>query len=487
GFIWSPYYKIFAKPLFQVFDYDKKQVTTFKEPVGIGLTVNSDYHQMILNLNPARQSDVEHDFFKSWRALSALPSGESGCLPAGPVLIIGAGTGNDVAAALRNTDRDIVAVEIDPAIVRIGRECHFEAPYDNPRVTVVVNDARSYLQQTKQRFSMVVFGFLDSHTLLSSFSTLRLDNYIYTQECMRKVREVLVPGGKASLTFASNRNWIDQRMRLLLQKEFGGETQVFHPRYGNFANGTVYVNYKRLNSLAGAGAEKGVAAIDLPSDDWPFLYLQAKTIPRHYQLFMVLITGLGFLPLLLLPRGSRSIRFPFFFMGAAFFLIETSNVVTLSLLYGSTWVVNVLVFSGILFLILMGNATSQLIKSTPLKPLFGLLALSICIAYAIPAALLLGMESGVLRALAAVCIYLGPIYFAGLIFAILIRNEPSLYQAYGSNLLGTVLGGACEYFSMIFGFKFLLVLTLVFYAIALLCLLRKGSSSPATSAALLKT
>lgn len=472
-FIWSPYYKIFTKPLFEIIDYNKKLIYKFNHPVGIGLTVNSDYHQMILNLTPTQKEEPE--FFKSWRALYDLPYAGDEQLPAGPILIIGAGTGNDVAAALRNTKRDVVAVEIDPVIVAIGRQLHFEAPYANPRVKIIVNDARSYLQQTNQKFAMVVFGFLDSHTLLSSFSTLRLDNFIYTTECMKRVEEIMLPGGEVSVTFASNREWIDRRISALLQNEFDEETKIFNFQNGKFANGTVYINFKQPDH----GKKKVAGGIDLPSDDWPFLYLQKKTIPEHYRFFMLFIAMLGFLPLLILPRGSRSIRLPFFFMGAAFFLIETSNIVSLSLLYGSTWTVNVLVFTGILALILAANISSSFIKNYPLKSLFSLLLFSIGIAYATPTSLMLEIHSIFLRTFAAVLIYLGPIYFAGLIFAILIRNERNLFQVYGSNLLGAVLGGACEYFSMILGFKFLLLLTLFFYGLAFMFTLKKGFPLPA--------
>jgi spermidine synthase len=44
------------------------------------------------------------------------------------VVIVGTGTGNDVAAALRAGVGEIDAVEIDPAIVSFGREHHPEDP-----------------------------------------------------------------------------------------------------------------------------------------------------------------------------------------------------------------------------------------------------------------------------------------------------------------------------------------------------------------------
>src|SRR5262249_20946307 len=45
------------------------------------------------------------------------------------VLIVGAGTGNDVAGARRGAAKHITAVEIDPAIIALGKRLHPEKPY----------------------------------------------------------------------------------------------------------------------------------------------------------------------------------------------------------------------------------------------------------------------------------------------------------------------------------------------------------------------
>jgi hypothetical protein len=217
----------------------------------------------------------------------------------------------------------------------------------------------------------------------------------------------------------------------------------------------------------------------LPTDDWPFLYLASPHIPTHYRIFMGLIVLSGFLPLCALPAGQRKVRFPYFFLGAAFFLIETSNVVSLALLYGSTWIVNVVVFAGILFLVLLGNLTSLRFGAINRNLIFAALGASVVVAYVSPPSFFLGIGSEIAKAVGAVLIFLGPVYFASLLFARLIRNEANLYQAYGSNILGAAVGGAFEYFSIVFGFKALLGITLAFYLLAFLFL---GSRSQAAAA-----
>ena len=49
------------------------------------------------------------------------------------VLVVGAGAGNDAAAALRNGAKHVDAVEIDPVILALGKRLHPEKPYSDPR------------------------------------------------------------------------------------------------------------------------------------------------------------------------------------------------------------------------------------------------------------------------------------------------------------------------------------------------------------------
>ena len=60
------------------------------------------------------------------------------------------------------------AVEIDPAIIAIGEAAHPERPYQHPGVRTIVNDARSFFRTTTGKYDMVVYGLLDSHSVLKS-------------------------------------------------------------------------------------------------------------------------------------------------------------------------------------------------------------------------------------------------------------------------------------------------------------------------------
>lgn len=469
-FFWSPYYKISMTSLHQVHDLKRDVVLQFDRPIGYALAVNNDYHQMILDLSPRAE---EHAFFRSWRGLYDYPYHPNQGEPEGPILIVGAGTGNDVSAALRNTQSRIDAVEIDPMIIRLGTLHHFERPYHNSRVKITVDDARSFFVRTDKRYAKIVFGFLDSHTLMSSFSSVRLDNFVYTYETMRRVKELLLPGGKVHVTFATLTPWIHKRIIRLLDAVFDYSTTFAFDQDSGYANGIVYTNGKvptaDISPLANDSPHN--FDIKIPTDDWPFLYMREPGIPDHYKVFIVIVVLMGAGSLLLLPQGQRAIKLPYFFLGAGFFLIETSNVVSLSLLYGSTWVVNVTVFTGILTLILLGNVTCILTSRPRYGLTFSLLFTNIIVSYVTPPSSLLVIQSTWLQGLVAVVVFLGPVFFASLIFGHLIKQEKNLYQAYGSNLLGAVIGGSCEYLSLVMGIKFLLLCTFVLYGFALVLII----------------
>lgn len=478
-FVWSPYYKIHTAPLDRVHDVHRGEVLQFNRPFGFTLTVNNDFHQMMLDLRPR---DREHEFFAAWRRLYDAPYRREPGEPEGPILIVGAGTGNDVSAALRNTGAPVDAVEIDPMIGALGRRGHLERPYQNPRVRQVIDDARSFSARADTaKYARVVFGFLDSHTVLSSFASIRLDNFVYTLEAMRRVKELLKPGGRVVLTFSSNTLWMHQRMVALLDSVFDAPTTVEIDR-SRYVNGVVYRNHKRApgedpaapapDSSARVGAAAAGTEVAIPTDDWPYLYMRTRELSPHYLGFMAMVALSGSLALLLLPRGRRVIRLPYFFLGAGFFLLETGNVVALSLLFGSTWVVNVAVFSAILALVLAGTLAGAALPKLRLGPVFALLFAGLLIGWLTPPSALLGIASPVLRAALAGLVFLSPVFCASLVFAHLIRAERDLPRAYGSNLLGAVVGGALEYVSLVTGIKALFLIAATFYALVLLALAR---------------
>ena len=195
--LWSPYQKLTIIPLLKN-----------GETVRYILNTNDSWYQQIIDLSDSAisknpelyagdipvqyiQYNLPYQFFKN------PPS----------VLIAGAGMGNDAAAALRNGAERVTAVEIDPLIYTEGKELHFEKPYNSDRVKVFVDDARSFIQNTKETYNMVVFSILNSQTTNSYYTNIRLDNYVYTLEAMLATKRLLKPEGLFVLSFSSERPW----------------------------------------------------------------------------------------------------------------------------------------------------------------------------------------------------------------------------------------------------------------------------------------
>lgn len=176
-YIWSPYQRL------SVTDFTFKRISD-SQPVKVGYTLNVQqvFFQHAIDLSQAfvrkygkELLDLENTAYVYNLPYRLTPRSDK-------VLIIGSGMGNDVAAAIRNGANSIDAVEIDPAILQLGLQLHPEKPYSDPRVTRIVDDARSFFVKSKNHYELVVSGFLDSHSLLSSLSSVRLDSYVYTQE-----------------------------------------------------------------------------------------------------------------------------------------------------------------------------------------------------------------------------------------------------------------------------------------------------------------
>ena len=142
------------------------------------------------------------------------------------IAIVGAGSGNDVAAALRSGARQVDAIEIDPAILLAGKANHPERPYDDARVTPIVNDARTFFRNTKDHFDLIVYGLLDSHTLLSHASSVRLDSFVYTVEGLREARSRLKDNGVLSLSFAVLNDDMGTKIYRMMTQAFDGHEPI---------------------------------------------------------------------------------------------------------------------------------------------------------------------------------------------------------------------------------------------------------------------
>src|SRR5205814_10690461 len=126
---------------------------------------------------------------------------------------------------------------------------------------------------------------------------------------------------------------------------------------------------------------------------WPFLYLRTPFVADYYLagLAFVLLFAAGAVFLSARATGTAVRRMSphFFVLGSAFLLLETRSLVSFSLLFGSTWLVNALAFFAILLSVLLAFFVNA--KLWILRParLYGLLFVAVVFAALLPAVTLM--------------------------------------------------------------------------------------------------
>lgn len=461
--MWSPYYKI----------------TSFTEDGETVVEVNNIFHQSMAPVE-------EKEYFYQWPYEVFGDTFDD-------VLILGAGSGTDVAAALLHGAKRVDAVEIDPVIVQLGRQHHPNRPYHDPRVNVVTDDARHFLRTSEATYDLVVFALIDSLTLQSSFSAVRLESFMFTEEAFRAVKARLKPNGVLVIYNYFREQWLVDRLANTAARVFGDDPRVhIHQEHG-------YLGVM----LAGPGLARvpnwpdppdRVAAYNHPdvvspgrplvrdtsiqpaTDDWPFLYMREPHLPSHYGwallgvLAVSVVTVLGTLMGVAASRGSviaPSSFAQFFLLGAGFMMLETKGITQFALIWGSTWVVASLTIAAVLSMaVLSAMVASRVTLVRPwaaAAPLFALLV----VAYLLPVGRI-GFPSLGFEAFFYAVLTFSPVFFAGLIFSGSLKQTSDVAGAYGANLLGSMLGGLAEYMALVTGYQALLIVVALCYLGAVL-------------------
>jgi hypothetical protein len=394
------------------------------------------------------------------------------------VAVVGAGTGNDVAMALRMGARHVDAIEIDPAILAIGTEFHPNQPYKDPRVRPIVNDARSFLRTTPERYDLIVYGLLDSHTLLSHGSAVRLDSFVYTVEAFREARSRLVEGGTLSLAFTVLSPDLGHKIYLMLQEAFDGKPPVcvrgFYDRAIVFLHREgspvelppTLLQESGIENVTAEFADTGLRA-DMSTDDWPFFYMPRRVYPASYLVVMglILLVSLALVTPFMSARPQPD-HAPFFLLGAGFMLVETKSITELGLTFGNTWQVIGVVIAGILVMAFIANSVVQWLRLTKLVAPYLLLLASLAVGLFVMGGG--GFEPTLAGRLSVVVMLTCPLFFSGMVFSTLLQQGKNASGAMAANLVGAICGGLLEYNSMYFGFLFLYWVALAIYAAAFL-------------------
>ena len=466
-------------------------------------------------------------------ALPHLINRDAGGNPFSDVLIIGAGSGNDVSRALAWGAERVDAVEIDPVIQRIGQQDHPDRPYDDYRVTVHLNDGRNFLKSTTKQYDLIIYALVDSLVLHSSYSNIRLESYLFTKRAMDDVRSRLKPGGIFVMYNYFRQGWIVSRLQNSVRAAFGSDALVLNlpsrdtlqadENLGGaftmliagatdrirdaFARHTEYwianeapLDWNAANGFTAApdqseeGAwqqfrltrvDAGSEPLRLATDDWPMLYLRDPTIPGvslRGAAIMATIAALLLAPFLkrtnVAAADSTGTLIQMFFLGAGFMLVETKAVVHMALLFGGTWIVNSVVIFAVLVMMVLANWFVAVARPSRLKPYYAGLLISLTISALVPMESFLGLNRAAQIAAASLLAFT-PIFFAGVVFAVSFSRVAEADRAFGANIAGAMFGGLAEYSSMILGFQYLLFVAVALYVLSIVGYQKAVTGTPA--------
>ena len=458
GVSWSPYYKVTTQ------DY------TNTAPPYTAVQVNGIPHQNVLDAE--KRLEIEPLYGRPYeRAVDN---------PLRNVLVIGAGTGTDVALALSRGAQRVDAVEIDPRIQQIGVEKNPNQPYADPRVTTYIDDGRAFLSRTDNEYDLILFALPDSLTLVSGASQLRLESYLFTRESIQEAYDHLSPDGVFAMYNYYREDWLINRLAGTVEEVFGHAPCIDRftavqslavMAIGKSPENAVCDDTWERAAIAASGQE-----IPAPSaDDRPFLYLKDASIPQIYLILIGLIIAVSLIAIRVVGGPLRQMRgyADLFLMGMAFLLLETRSITTFALLFGTTWLVNALVFAGVLLAVLLAIEVTR--RYSPRRPwVIAALFISLAIAWLVPNAWLLTLPVP-LRLLVAVVLAFAPIFCANLYFTSRFKEAANPTAAFAANLFGAMIGGTLEYLSLLTGYRFLIVVAALIYLAAVLVGSRIGA------------
>jgi hypothetical protein len=455
GQMWSPYNKLAVN-----------HVHEGGQPA-VSVSANNIPYQTAVTIGDMRQ--LHPSYFYPYRHVTQADLGN--------VLIIGAGTGNDVAVALSEGARHVDAVEIDPLLLGQVGKSHPDQPYRSDRVSMHVGDGRAYLEDTNQKYNLILLALPDSMTALAGQSALRLESFLLTQQSLAAARSHLAPGG----TFAMYNYY----QPFLLNRYATTIEHVYHQApCSELQPGSLGGRVLAVLTVHPGGPVPGCAtywhgrSLGPATDDHPFPYLESASIPDNF-LWMLGAILLGSLLLIRLGGGrfkGMQSYIDLAFMGAAFLLLETKNIVQFALLFGTTWFVNSLVFAGVLLAVYLAVETARRIRLPRPAVLYVLLIASLVLAWLVPQESLLALPV-IPRFFAASALAFAPIFLANLVFAQRFSDVANSGTAFAVNLLGAMVGGALEYLSLITGYHVLLIVIGVLYGLAFVTGLRGRSAS----------
>src|SRR5439155_25375353 len=112
-------------------------------------------------------------------------------------------------------------------LVQLSKAFSASGVYEDPRVSVQVDDARAFISRATSGYDLVVFGYLDSQALFSYMTNVRLDGFVYTVESLRAAYGLLNDDGAMVLSFGAPHPWIADKLLGMIIEATGRKPIVY--------------------------------------------------------------------------------------------------------------------------------------------------------------------------------------------------------------------------------------------------------------------
>jgi hypothetical protein len=299
----------------------------------------------------------------------------------------------------------------------------------------------------------------------------------------------LAEGGIMVLSFEAQKAFVGDRMERVIDEVFNQKPICFRVPMNQYGwGGVIFVagnldgaqqqlaaNPRLAAAIAKWQKENPVALTGttrIATDDWPYIYLPSARIPTLYYLLAALLTLLMVrfahrLELRGLVVGWRSEAWHFFFLGAAFLLLEVQNISKASVVLGNTWLVNAVIISGILAMVLLANLAVARMPKLSTGWIYGGLFL-ICLLLGVTDVARFAFLPYAVKAVVVGGLTSLPMLFSGVIFARSFMNATRKDEALGANLIGALVGGLLQSITFVVGIRALLAIVAGLYFAALL-------------------
>ncbi len=158
-------------------------------------------------------------------------------------LVIGPGGGRDLVSALVFGAHHVDGVEINPIIaddVMRGQFREYSGGiYTNPRVRIVIDDGRSFVRRTPNRYDVIQASLVDTWAATAAGAYTLTENTLYTVEAFNDYLDHLTDNGVLTVT-----RWVGDGLRLVSLAQAACESRgldastrlaiVQHDRVANF-------------------------------------------------------------------------------------------------------------------------------------------------------------------------------------------------------------------------------------------------------------